>query len=527
MWGSEKRDDRRSSVVNVASGLTAGTDVVVTATGGDVDILGSDVSAGRDLLLSAARDVNVTPGAEERASSSETKKSGFGIGVSTSGGGLSIGVGVKTSDDVTNRSADTNALSVLSAGRDVGIFAGRDVNLQAADVGAGGNVSLDAVRDVNLLAALDTTGYAHMHKELFAGISLDVQSSLVRAGVGLADAAGGLSGPDAGEGLAPAALAALKAKEALDAVAAGAPLASVSLGVGVKSSKSTETETDANPAVTTIRAGGSVAVVAREGSITGHGVGIAAGVDAFGRPTGGAGDVLLSAGKDIRLTSVEAEGRSESASRSFAASVGVGASIGGSGGGSGGLEASVSASSAKGASTWTRQLNAHVAGTGTVSLLAGKDIDLEGAVVAGHRVVARAGGDLTIASRQDTATYDERALGGSLSVGGGGVSGGVRKDTVTADYANVAEQSGLFAGSGGYDVAVGGAVSLKGGAIASTAQDALNSLVADSLAFSDIENHSRAKAKSIGLSPRARAACRSRRSASRRRRRVPARPAPR
>ncbi len=243
---------------------------------------------------------------------------------------------------------------------------------------------------------------------------------------------------------------------------------------------------------------GSVAVVARKAASPAT-LRVAAGVDAFGRPTGGAGDVLLSAGKDIRLTSVEAEGRSESASRSFAASVGVGASIGGSGGGSGGLEASVSASSAKGTSTWTRQLNAHVAGTGTVSLLAGKDIDLEGAVVAGHRVVARAGGDLTIASRQDTATYDERALGGSLSVGGGGVSGGVRKDTVTADYANVAEQSGLFAGSGGYDVAVGGAVSLKGGAIASTAQDALNSLVADSLAFSDIENHSRAKAKSIGL----------------------------
>ena len=504
VWGSEKRDDRRSSVVNVASGLTAGTDVVVTATGGDVDILGSDVSAGRDLLLSAARDVNVTPGAEERASSSETKKSGFGIGVSTSGGGFSIGVGVKTSDDVTNRSSGTNALSVLSAGRDVGIFAGRDVNLQAADVGAGGNVDIDAARDVNLLAALDTTGYAHMHKELFAGISLDVQSSLVRAGVGLADAAGGLSGPDAGEGLAPAALAALKAKEALDAVAAGAPLASVSLGVGVKSSKSTETASSSNPAVTTIRAGGSVAVVAREGSITGHGVGIAAGVDAFGRPTGGAGDVLLSAGKDIRLTSVEAEGRSESASRSFAASVGVGASIGGSGGGSGGLEASVSASSAKGASTWTRQLNAHVAGTGTVSLFAGKDIDLEGAVVAGHRVVARAGGDLTIASRQDTASYDERALGGSLSVGGGGGSGGVRKDTVTADYANVAEQSGLFAGSGGYDVAVGGAVTLKGGAIASTAEKALNSLVADSLAFSDIENHSPREGEEHRPQPQAR-----------------------
>ena len=266
---------------------------------------------------------------------------------------------------------------MLSAGRDVGIFAGRDVNLQEADVGAGGNVSLDAVRDVNLLAALDTTGYAHMHKELFAGISLDVQSSLVRAGVGLADAAGGLSGPNAGEGLAPAALAALKAKEALDAVAAGAPLASVSIGIGVKSSKSTETETDANPAVTTIRAGGSVAVVAREGSITGHGVGIAAGVDAFGRPTGGAGDVLLSAGKDIRLTSVEAQGRSESASRSFAASVGVGASIGGSGGGSGGRQASSRPRARRGPAPERASSTAHVAGTGTVLLLAGKDIDLK------------------------------------------------------------------------------------------------------------------------------------------------------
>jgi len=114
-------------------------------------------------------------------------------------------------------------------------------------------------------------------------------------------------------------------------------------------------------------------------------------------------------------------------------------------------------------------------------------------------VIANVGGDLKVESPQDTSTYRETGMNTSAGFGAGGLSGGVSKSNVKGDYANVTEQSGLVAGSGGYHVTAGGGVDLKGGVIASTAEKEKNSLTADHLTYSDVENTSKASASRVGV----------------------------
>ena len=506
LWGSKQADAARASTSNVASTLEAGTNASIAAYGTDVDILGSSVSAGQGLALSAARDVDVTPGAQTDAASSAKKRSGFGISFSSGNGGFSVGLGLAKVDDTTRQAANGNALSVLKAGGDLTIDAGRDISLQAARASAGGNVVLDARRDVNMLSAADETGYAHMHSQLFAGVSLGVQSSLIGAGEKLANAAKGLGGANGAYGVAPTALAAsglVQAAKEMDPAALGtvtgagslasglkaAHLGSVSLTVGFSAKKATETATTLAPAVTAMRSGGSTAIVGETGNVIGDGVQISAG----GGAGGAAGDILLSAGKDIRLSGARSSNQAGFSASQAGAAIGLDLAT---------LSpvASGSRSASKGSNTATSVLDAHVAGSGTVVLQSGADTGLRGAVVSGESVVADVGGDLAIESRRDEATYREAGSGFAVGAGASGVSGAAGRSTARGDFADVGEQSGILAGAGGYHVAVGKGVDLAGGIIASTANEDRNSLSADHLTFSNLASSSASSVSGIGLS---------------------------
>ncbi|SFJ81538.1 hemagglutinin repeat-containing protein, partial [Methylobacterium brachiatum] len=130
----------------------------------------------------------------------------------------------------------------------------------------------------------------------------------------------------------------------------------------------------------------------------------------------------------------------------------------------------------------------------------GGDTSLRGATVTGGQIVASVGGDLTIESRFDTARYRESILQAQGRFGGGGVSGGASRGSVRGDSATVAEQSGLIAGAGGYQLSVGGGVNLIGGLITATADPSQNRLSADRLTFSDLVGSTRAMSSSMGLS---------------------------
>ncbi|NBC81722.1 hemagglutination protein, partial [Enterobacter asburiae] len=89
--------------------------------------------------------------------------------------------------------------------------------------------------------------------------------------------------------------------------------------------------------------------------------------------------------------------------------------------------------------------------------------------------MADIGRNLTLASEQDTDSYDSSqknaSAGGSFTFGtmSGSASVNYSRDRMDSDYASVKEQTGIFAGSGGFDITVGGHTQLDGAVIASTA----------------------------------------------------------
>ncbi|PZW49455.1 hemagglutinin repeat-containing protein [Pseudomonas sp. URMO17WK12:I2] len=154
---SSKQQESYDST-NIASVIEAGNDLTVNTSkaangalnldgGPDVTVIGSQLTAGNDLLVGGAGDVAVLSGVEEHGSYSKKTKSGF-LGLSKSGKSQ-----LKTSA--------TQVASELEAGNDVVIAAGNDIRLRASTTEAGNDVELRAglvkdTGDINLVSANDT-----------------------------------------------------------------------------------------------------------------------------------------------------------------------------------------------------------------------------------------------------------------------------------------------------------------------------------------------------------------------------------
>ncbi|MGP9600887.1 MULTISPECIES: hemagglutinin repeat-containing protein, partial [unclassified Psychrobacter] len=147
----------------------------------------------------------------------------------------------------------------------------------------------------------------------------------------------------------------------------------------------------------------------------------------------------------------------------------------------------------------TTYANSQVNVGGNTTLDIGNDLNIKGGVLNTDKIQGVIGGDMTIESLQDTATYDSdqknmgfsadldlaKGAGSSLSVNGG-------KTNVNADYQAVGEQSGVFTGDGGIDLTTEGTTNLIGGAITTTdkaLQNGLNNYVSKGgITTQDIEN---------------------------------------
>ncbi|MBB3391050.1 filamentous hemagglutinin [Rhizobium sp. BK275] len=500
LWGKEQKDRSQASEFNVASVLSAGTNVTLKARETDVNVIGSSVEAGQDITLDAARDVNVTPGAESASQSKEDKRSGFGIAFSAGNGSASIGIGYGKSVDKTAQSAETNAMSTLSAGRDVIVTAGRDANFQAARVEADSTVDILAQRDVNLLSAQNKTNYATMHEELFAGVKATVSSSVVGAAQDVVSAAKNIGEGSSSQSIAMGAIAAINGYYAYDALSKAkpgdllknGPLLSTSLSLGFDYQKSSSQGSASTPVPTTINAGDTVVIEAATGDINAVGAQIGAGYKADGTLSGGGGDISLIAGDEINLTSAQATTQNSSKNVSGGVSIDLANQ---------GVSFNFGQGKANG-STLTN-LNTHLDGIGGVYLQSGGDTSLRGATVTGETVIADVGGDLNIQSQLDTASQKARQFNVNGNVGAaptGGVAGGISGSYQTAkgDMAIVSEQSGIHAGKGGFDIDVEGKTKLEGGLITSRAGSGNNRLETGTLEFTDIDMHSRWKAETFG-----------------------------
>jgi hypothetical protein len=170
-----------------------------------------------------------------------------------------------------------------------------------------------------------------------------------------------------------------------------------------------------------------------------------------------------------------------------------------------GIYLTVAAGQAQGHGNGTTHADTTVNAARTLTLISGGDTTIKGAQAKGNQVLADIGGNLNIASEQDTNDYAAHSVQAGVTLvygfsnGGVGVSGSVAASKTKSNYASVNDISGIGAGSDGLQIHVNGNTDLKGGVIASTADASKNLLDTGSLTFSDIQNKGSYSSESISI----------------------------
>lgn len=277
----------------------------------------------------------------------------------------------------------------------------------------------------------------------------------------------------------------------------------ISLSYGSQSSKSEQQSEQTVAKGSTLTAGNHLSIQA-----TGSGVkGVDGDLTIQGGQIKAGNNVLLQANRDVNLVSAENTSKLEGKNTSSGGSVGVGVGVG-----SGGWGISVSASANQGKGSEKGNGTTHTETTvdagKQLTIISGRDTTLTGAQAGGETVKVDAGRHLTLTSEQDSDRYDSKqqnaSAGGSFTFGSmsGSASVNLSRDKMHSNYDSVQEQTGIFAGRGGFDVTTGQHTQLNGAVIASTATADKNRLDTGTLGFSDIDNRADFKTEhqSTGLS---------------------------
>lgn len=273
----------------------------------------------------------------------------------------------------------------------------------------------------------------------------------------------------------------------------------INLSYGSSESESKSSSQSNTAAGSTIAAGNNLTIVAT-------GAGQASNLTAQGATLTAGNNVTLLAENQVNLLASQSHASQESSNSSSSSSVGVSYGII-----SQNVSASASASQSQGNSNGsdTSYTNTQVTAGNTASIISGGDTNLIGAVVTANTVKANVGGNLNIASLQDTSTYtsEQSSSSASVSFGKGGATGGgisASNSNIDSNYASVVQQSGIKAGDGGFQVDVAGNTDLKGAVIASTQAAVDNNKNSFStggvLTLSDIQNNASYDGKAAGLS---------------------------
>lgn len=461
-----------------------GSDIYVNSREGSVNISGSQLTATEDLMLSAVKgDITVTAGRD----ASHNESSGSSKTIGTLGGdGYSATAGYSRENHSSREDAITESgqrSQLTSTNGNIIAQAGKDVSLSGTDIRAGKSVSLGG-ENVLMDVSRDTRdGEAHSNSSQY-GVTASAGGWAVDAAKAAETAARNAENGD------DARLTAIKTGQAGTTAAQGMMTDSavvkgkVSVTVGSSSQDNRYHSTDTQG--TTINAGENVIINAHN-DIAGQGVQI------------GGKQVVLDAGRDILLTASRNTHNSQSKNSGNQVSAGVGVSLIGS---QNGISIELGASQQKGKESSQSQSNTNsvIHADEQLTVNSGRDTTLKGAELEGNRVVVNTGRDLTISSVQDTASYDSRqsSSGAGLSlcvppICYGASSGNVSAsgENVTQNGRSVTDQSGIFAGNGGFDITTGSHTRLDGAVIASTADSDKNKLDTGTLGWTDIHNESK------------------------------------
>lgn len=492
---STTTDTMRNTQTNLGVGSVVSGDTVNVQAGKDLAVQGSTVAGTNDVDLAAAGNINITTSQDAVAQDSAYRQTHSGIGTS----GLSVTIGRQSMSETGEASAVTNNASVVgSIDGNLNITAGNDLHVTGSDLVAGGSV-MGTASNVVIDAATDTTHQAQTQKTSSSGLTIGLAGSIGDAinnayQQGQALASGNSDGRatalHAIAATGDAAIAGMGAKTVVDG---GKPDIGIKVSIGSSKSENQSSEDQATQRGSSVQAGGSASFVATGDGTPGSGNVTIAGSDVS------ANDVVLAAKNQVDVLNTTSTDSTRSSNSSSSASVGVQYTLGG------GFGISAAMANAHGAanSDAVIQNASHVTGANSVTIVSGGDTNITGSQVAGKQVTADVGGNLNIASVQDTtvsAAHQSSSGGGfTISQGGGSASFSAQNGHADGDYAQVNEQAGIQAGSGGFDVNVKGDTDLRGAVISSTADAEKNSVTTGTLTYSDIQNQSHYSANSNGI----------------------------
>ncbi|WP_404938142.1 hemagglutinin repeat-containing protein [Pseudomonas sp. JDS08PS003] len=149
---SKKSGQENQQSQSVGSVVSGGRDATLQSAR-DVNLIGSTVAAGGDLNVGAGRDVNILAGSNSQDQSNWKSQSRTGLSLESDRNGLTAFLGREGLKDKSRNAEQTAAPSLLLAGQDVTIKAGRDLAQGGSSVDAGRDVNLQAGRNIILDAA--------------------------------------------------------------------------------------------------------------------------------------------------------------------------------------------------------------------------------------------------------------------------------------------------------------------------------------------------------------------------------------
>ncbi|EJM7777570.1 hemagglutinin repeat-containing protein, partial [Escherichia coli] len=497
--------DRRTMTGSELNG-----DTVSISAGHNLNATGSSVAGDNRVSLAAGNNLNIGTLTESNREThlKQEKKSGL---MSSGGVGFSMG---SQSLKVTDTATDTTqkGSTVGSVHGDVSLQAGNRLTVNSSDLIAGRDMALSG-KEVSITAATDQHVQTHTVEQKTSGLTLALSGtagSALNTTVETVQAAksAGNSRLEALQGVKAAlsgaqAVQAGRLADAQGADAGNNNTVGISLSYGSQSSKSEQQSEQTVAKGSTLTAGNNLSIQA-----TGSGVkGVDGDLTIQGSQIKAGNNILLQANRDVNLVSAENTSKLEGKNTSSGGSVGVGVGVG-----SGGWGISVSASANQGKGSEKGNGTTHTETTvdagNRLTIISGRDTTLTGAQAGGETVKVDAGRHLTLTSEQDSDRYDSKqqnaSAGGSFTFGSmsGSASVNLSRDKMHSNYDSVQEQTGIFAGRGGFDVTTGQHTQLNGTVIASTATADKNRLDTGTLGFSDIENRADYKVEhqSVGIS---------------------------
>ncbi|ATX01785.1 Contact-dependent inhibition of growth factor CdiA [Citrobacter freundii] len=480
--------------------LLSGNNVTVAA-GNNILVQGSAVAGDGNVALGAGNNVDIVAATNTDTSwrFKETKKSGL---MGSGGIGFTIGSSKTTHDLREQGTTQSESFSTVgSTGGNVSITAGQQAHIGGADIIAQKDIAVRG--DIVLIEpGHDKRTRDEKFEQKTSGLTVALSGA---AGSAVNSA---VSAAQGAKQSSDSRLAALQGTQAvLSGVQAGQAVAldqakgtakdntntiGISASLGSQSSKSTSHSEQDSTTGSTLNAGNSVNITSTGSDITIAGSEVKAGKDVA---LDAARDVNLIASQDTQLTT----GKNSSSGGSIGVGIGVGS-------GGAGISVSANANSSKGHEkgngTWQNETT--VDAGNQVTIHSGRDTTLAGAQVNGKQVTADVGRDLTITSTQDSDHYDSKqnsvsgGVGYTFGAGTASASLNASRDRMKSDFDSVQEQSGIFAGDGGFDITVGKHTQLDGAVIASTGSADKNSLDTGTLGFGDIHNQADYKVEHQG-----------------------------